>query len=277
MYSRRCIVALAFAASLALGACGALPRPFAPDTRSPAVTDPLRPVDASGVLVVAPSGEAGPAVARAVAKALRDRDVPASTTGGNRGSLRLVGALSGDGDGRVLSWALSDAAGKSLGGFRQRAVGGALATSERRGQLADAAAGNVLALLAGETTAARAPHGPALTVAAVSGAPGDGDMALHIAMSRALARAGAPPVRELGENTLVVLGSVTVSDAGAGNQRVEVLWEVLEPDGRRLGAITQRNTVPEGALDGRWGPLAATVAAGGAQGVIELLERTGYR
>jgi hypothetical protein len=37
--------------------------------------------------------------------------------------------------------------------------------------------------------------------------------------------------------------------------------------------VRQENTVPGGTLDGKWGPVAAAIAAGGADGVIEILSR----
>lgn len=116
-----------------------------------------------------------------------------------------------------------------------------------------------------------------LFVAAIAGAPGDGRQALRQAMARALERAGAPLAPGLDRAGLVLLGSVSVAPPQAGAQAVEVLWEVITPEGRRLGVVRQANAVPAGALDGAWGPLADTIAQAAAGGVLDLLARTAWR
>ncbi len=118
---------------------------------------------------------------------------------------------------------------------------------------------------------------PPLFVAAIAGAPGDGRRALRRAMARALARAGAPLAPDLDRAGLVLLGSVSVAAPRGGTQEVEVLWEVITPEGRRLGVARQANAVPAGALDGAWGPLAGTIAEAAAGGVLDLLARTAWR
>ena len=115
---------------------------------------------------------------------------------------------------------------------------------------------------------------PALVVTPIAGAPGNGAVALGRAMTKALEWRGATLALEPGENTLLVLGSVALSDAAAGSQLVEITWEVIRPDGARLGVVSQKNTVPEGSLDGKWGTIAAAIASSAAQGVVDLLDRT---
>ncbi|MCH9019128.1 MAG: hypothetical protein IIA73_01995, partial [Proteobacteria bacterium] len=141
--------------------------------------------------------------------------------------------------------------------------------------LAVDAAGRAIAVLGldgggGEPT-------PALVVPPVIGAPGDGPVVLSRAMAAALDRMGATLAPEPGDDTFLVLGSVVVSDAAGREQRVEVTWELLDPDGRRLGVVRQQNTVPHGALDGAWGAHAVAIAEYAAGGVLELLARASDR
>lgn len=266
-------------AMLAAGACGQLPRPFAPDARQSALVDPYLPVDGAGIVVVAPRGVGltGEALARAVAAALRRHEVPASVEGGNSGSLRLTAVLAEAGDEETLAlrWTLRDAAGKPLGAFEHRltAVDLDSGKAERLADLAETTAADVIGLLGKSAVATRPPRLPTVLVSPVSGAPGDGQRALGQAMERALAAAGAPLAPAEGDNVHLVRGGVVVSDARSGSQRVEVVWEVIAPDGRRLGVVRQENSVPEGALDGEWGSVALAIAAGGAHGVIEILTR----
>ncbi len=257
-------------AALALAACGALPRPFAPDATEPARGDAMRPADGGGIVVAAPEGvgEGAADLAEAVAAALRRLDIPAGTGGGNRASLRLAGTA---GDGAVR-WTLYRPDGAPLGAFEQPADAAAGEETARR----------VARLLGGGADAARAadapgtpgaPAMPELIVPPVAGAPGDGATSLSGAMALALGEGGATLAREPVGDTLLVLGSVVVSPLDLARERVEVLWEVIESDGRRLGVVSQRNTVAKGALDGRWGAVAAAIAAGGAGGVLDLVGR----
>ena len=45
--------------------------------------------------------------------------------------------------------------------------------------------------------------------------------------------------------------------------------------GAALGTIEQANDIEPGQLDGAWGPIAAAVADGAADGMMDLLARTG--
>src|ERR1700722_14648414 len=87
---RRFCVALLF---LLAAACQPVPHPFADAPLRPD-TPALSPPDSAGIIVLpvarAPEPAAGE-LAEAMASALRDADVPASTTAHNRRSYRLLG------------------------------------------------------------------------------------------------------------------------------------------------------------------------------------------
>ena len=141
-------------------------------------------------------------------------------------------------------------------------------------QLAAAAAAKVDRLLL--------PGGPAISatrrivVPPVDGAPGDGREALAKAMRASLKRrdiAVAEATDDVDEDGYMVLGDVMVTDHSRAEQRITISWAVIRPDGREMGRISQSNTVPRGRLDQRWGEIALFAAEGGADGVVELLER----
>ena len=274
MCSSRFAILSVVAGALALAACGQLPRPFASDPDEPSPPDLLRPADGAGVVVDASrcAGDSAAALNEAVIAALVRHEVPAAGTGGNRGSMRLVCAESGGG--ATLRWALDGADGAPLGAFEQALSDFDPAADGGLAPLADDAAVRVLWLLGRNVPLPPSAVRPALVVTPIAGAPGNGAVALGRAMTKALEWRGATLALEPGENTLLVLGSVALSDAAAGSQLVEITWEVIRPDGARLGVVSQKNTVPEGSLDGKWGTIAAAIASSAAQGVVDLLDRT---
>lgn len=251
---------------MVLGACGQLPQPFAHNDGDATAPTSLRPADATGVVV--DGSRCDPTLGAAVINALGDAHVPASAAGGNLGSLWLN--CDSGASGAAFVWTLSGAQGATLGEFEQSAVAGASFDS-----LAHDAAARVLALLGRDIAPSVAAPRPALVVAPITGAPGNGRMALARAMAGALELRGATLAAEPGDHTLLVLGTVVMSDAESGVQSIEVVWEVLKPDGRPLGIINQANILPAGALDGEWGDIAAAIADGGAAGVLDLLARSG--
>ena len=115
---------------------------------------------------------------------------------------------------------------------------------------------------------------PARGVGAAAGAPGGGGTAGARARALALKGRGAALAPEPDDTTLLVMGSVVVTDRDAGSQFIEVIWELLSPDGVRLGIVNQQNTIDAGVLDGPWGALAPVIASAGADGVIDLIDRT---
>jgi hypothetical protein len=49
---------------------------------------------------------------------------------------------------------------------------------------------------------------------------------------------------------------------------------VLDPSGRRLGTVSQQNTIPRGSLNGPWGAIADAAAGAAADGIIKLLPKS---
>jgi hypothetical protein len=167
----------------------------------------------------------------------------------------------------------------------------------------DAVTGTVLNTIAGKTTsqlAASLPHGgsatpvavaegPPVTVAAVptalprangvlvapvSGAPGDGQRSLTTALKKRLYAGGIKLANGTTENVYMVKVSVVMSDASGGKQSIRIDWLVLDPAGRRLGTVSQQNTIPRGSLNGPWGAVADAAAGAAAAGIIKLLPKS---
>jgi hypothetical protein len=123
-------------------------------------------------------------------------------------------------------------------------------------------------------TGSIARGGPVLTsVPNVTGAPGDGSIALTGAIQRELARNGVS-LTSAGGEAYKVEGKVTVGAIRDGKQPITIDWHVKDPKGKQLGTVSQKNEVPQGSLDGAWGKTADAAAAAAAQGIIKLLPKT---
>src|SRR6185437_7011991 len=104
--------------ALTAAACQPLPRPFAGDVPPDAL---LSPRDSPGIYVAPVAGAPSPVagdLAEAMAAALRDADIPASTRGRNKGSFELRGEakeqpLPGDRVEIIVDWELLAADGRT--------------------------------------------------------------------------------------------------------------------------------------------------------------------
>ena len=111
-------------------------------------------------------------------------------------------------------------------------------------------------------------------IEAVHGAPGDGKASLTNAIRQQLKAKG---IRIASANTspnYVVRGNVSMGAPSNGNQKIKIEWQVLDPNGKRLGVVSQKNVIPQGTLDGKWGGTAQAAASAASQGIVKLLPST---
>jgi hypothetical protein len=118
------------------------------------------------------------------------------------------------------------------------------------------------------------PKGPVTTIVApVSGAPGDGTKSLTAAIKKRLYAKGVKLATVQTGNTYTVKGIVSVTDGSGGKQSIRIDWQVLDPNGKRVGTVSQQNNIPKGSLDGPWGAVADAAAGAAADGIIKLLPK----
>ena len=106
---------------------------------------------------------------------------------------------------------------------------------------------------------------------AVTGAPGDGSTSLTAAIQRELHEQGRGACRTRPTAAYRVEGTVTVGQAKDGKQPIQIEWLVSDPQGKKLGTVSQKNEIPEGSLDGAWGRTAEQAAGAAVQGIVKLL------
>jgi len=99
--------------------------------------------------------------------------------------------------------------------------------------------------------------------------PGDGGAALTDALQKALAER-APSMRIGGQYRID--GRVKTASALNGEAQVSIEWLVSTADGRRLGAITQKNNLSPESISGRWDQVATDAGKAAANGVLALLD-----
>jgi hypothetical protein len=272
---------------LALAGCGDLPQPFRGNPGAnalrlatpPAYRVAIPPSDAA--LLPAP---ATAAFAGALAEALSAADWPVTAEAPQPLDWRLTLSATQDGRSVVPVYALTDADGAPLGETRGAPIPVTAWSGAGEPLLREVAARDAAAVgrLLDEAERARrvaafrpAPGAPVIRIAAVTGAPGDGNAALTSRMRASLAGAGYV-LQERAEGAGFGLsGDVTIAPAGPRSERVEIVWVVTRSDGRELGRIVQLNEVPARSLSGLWGDVAVVVAEEAAAGVRQVLDNAG--
>lgn len=274
--------ALILVLTLGLAACQPPPRPFAPEAK----VGPLQAVAVPGprtMLVVPPvqgvPETAGQQIANQVAEALQRFEIGASARPTDAPRYRLAGTVekterNGSYTIVTLRWRLLDPANRETATLPQvEAVSSRdwnLASRKALEILADRLAPRVDALIRGDE---QAPAGTIarVVIPTVADAPGDGGTSLAAAMREALKNRRVEVLQTADPFAYRVVGTVVTRDEADGRQWVGITWAVLHPNGKRMGAVSQENTVRRGSLDGAWGAVARAVAEQGADGVLEIL------
>ncbi|HVA13597.1 MAG TPA: hypothetical protein VNF99_10130 [Stellaceae bacterium] len=274
--------ALIVALLSAVSACQPLPHPFA-DDMPPPNSDLMTPPDSASVMVAPVTGApaaTAQALAAAMATALQNNDVPASTEARNRGSYLLQGQATatdaGGGKLRIaIAWEMISPNGSIEGRQQTDATLPQAAWGQGGdgvGDLASRAAPMLAKLIETKAPPPVASSDPLIAIHPATGASGDGGQALATAMAAALRRAqvaladypGAAP-------SFIVEAKVAVAPAISGQQKVSISWRLRRPDGTQIGQVNQENAVDAGSLDRVWGLTAYDAANAAAPGIEALI------
>jgi hypothetical protein len=133
------------------------------------------------------------------------------------------------------------------------------------------------ALASTQTTTGSIARDGVLTamVPSVTGAPGDGSSSLTAAIQRELQTKGVSLADRPTSGAYRVEGIVTLGSSRDGKQPIQIEWVVRDPNGKKLGTVSQKNDIPEGSLDGSWGRVADQAAGAAVQGIMKLLPAGG--
>ena len=278
------------AAVLACAACGEVPQPFRGTPR--ATTDnPLLDVpSAVGIAILPVAGVPEPLnreIARAMATRLLALEIPAEAVDTNAGLGFTLSAEAQDivtspaGVTATLVWSLRSRRGVA-GTYRQSVTIPAAAwkeaspdAAETAAQVAGAAGNAIVTMVGGEAPAQVAVvkmRLPRISIAPVEGAPGDGRESLRNALIQVLFERGV--ARDESNPEVTLRADMTSAPVPGDQQKVQIVWRAVGRDGKELGTVKLDNTIPNGALDGPWGPTAFAIANAAAGDLVALLGST---
>ena len=276
--------------ALGLAGCGDYPTPFKnnPGATAARLAVPTAPL----LVVVTPTAAAMPADARqglaeAIAKALQEREVPAQARRSGQAEWRLVSRLEQRDGGLAPVFTVQAPAGADQGsveGPPASADAWATGSPALLNQVATDAAPRVIALL----TSIRLGRDKAdpnsllnrparVTMAAVTGAPGDGNQSLTKQVREHLAAYGILVQTDKTGADFLVRGEVVVTPTPNHKERVEIVWVVTIPSGDERGKVIQLNEIPAGTLSHYWGDVAAVVGTEAAGGLKDVIDRQSGR
>ncbi|MEQ1889276.1 MAG: hypothetical protein ABL951_08880 [Alphaproteobacteria bacterium] len=273
----RCLM---FFTAFALAGCNGEHQPPLPYAVMPRDANLLNAiVNQAGVEVSPPEGlpaDSAIQVAKALAEALQENDIPAVMGQKLAGAHTLKGAVRLEPGAIVVSWSLYDPKGVRLGNMEARDS----VAADRGADIT--LAPNVIQALTAQAVAAISPYFPATAgahgnnlrffIPEIAGVPGDGGKSLPLALGRALRAAGLSEAPDQDPEAIRIEGQVTLSELNAASMLVKLSWRVAAADGSEIGRIDQSNPVSRRRLDGNWGDVAYGAAAGAAEGIIPLLQ-----
>lgn len=271
----------------------AIPRAFEDVQRNQAMLNPSLTV--TTVVVEIPKGmssELGPDLQSKIIRALEDRDIAAQPSSGLpswtiRG--RHAGTFRADANSvptSVIIWRAYDKENAKQGQFTSTYTGKTAAdVVPRLSEQADFITKQVLDFLSsasepGVASASQDPQGAGtleVFIGKISGATGDGSVSLSNALKAALTAKGARVTEGASATGWRVECVVTLSSLSATEDRVQLVWKLIDPVGKEAGTLSQENPVPKGRLGKKWGELASFAAEAAADGIWQILQqiRTG--
>jgi hypothetical protein len=271
----------------------AIPRAFEDVPKNQSMLNPSLSV--TTVVVEIPKGmkgDLGPELQSKIIRAFEDRDIAAQPSSSLpawtiRG--RYAGTLRADAKSvptSVIIWRVFNTDNVKLGQFTSTYTGQTAANVvPRLSEQADFVSKRVLEFLssAGDPGVASAAADPQAAdsvevfIGNISGATGDGSVSLSRALKTALTAKGVRVTDAASATGWRVECVVTLSALSATEDRVQLVWKLLDPQKKEAGTLTQENPVPKGRLGKKWGDVASYAAEAAADGIWQILQqiRTG--
>ena len=284
MIKARHIILVSFLLFFLFG-CGALPKPF---HRLASPSNPLSHTKGNdGVRVTLLVGTTKPMsrqIATTIIQALVARKIPANL--GLTGKLRYI--LSGRIESKNqastakpmrVHWHLSEINGTWLYNFTQNFDGsiweGGFASQKVIDKMGEDVAVEIANILVPEykSSTTITPKMKSLWLMAVNGASGDEIKPLARAMRFALKSAKIAISKDASTAKYFLKVQLTLTPIENELQILEVHWTITSQNGKKIGRIVQRNTVPVEFFDKFWGETAILIATAAVPEIKNLLIR----
>lgn len=114
---------------------------------------------------------------------------------------------------------------------------------------------------------------PKVMVAAVNGAPSDGNRQLFSGMRRALGSNRIVVLDKPGDDTYSITATVSLAAIDDRMTQLSISWVLKDPAGKEIGKVDQSNPVPIAATKGSWAGFGDIVATAAVEGILDLIEK----
>lgn len=119
---------------------------------------------------------------------------------------------------------------------------------------------------------------PAVALGDMTGAPGGaGNQVLSAAMRSVLREVGVPLALSEAPQAQVTAEVALAPVPGNAQERIRVVWRVLDASGEEVGTVAQENLLPRGYAEQNWPDLAFLIAGAAVDGVVPLLQQMAAR
>ena len=284
---RNLSMALAGLVVMLFTACGPLPRPFMKDTI--ASRDDLRHHNLPPVIAVHTLGGVSIPMAKLLANSVVEELSRLEVIAYARDKETSTHVLNGWVDGppnrsaksvpNHIIWALTKKSGELVSTFKYKfktsLIDWEYGAPDLIRQIGKGTAIKLAARLLGKPDIAeqRIVVKAGVWVRPISGVPGDGDFSLTRAIRYALGDAGMEVVKTQQEARFEIKAEVKIDPPNAGRQRVRIDWIVVDDQGGEIGRAGQKNTVPAGTFNFRWGQASVMIAEAAAGGIRDIVEK----
>ncbi len=267
-----------------LASCGTLPEPFYgdPGVEGAKLATPPPPV----LIIPTPTNalladDSARLYANDLAAALANLDVPSVAGPAGKADWRLITTATLSGEKVTPSYAITGPDGKSYGSQTGQPVAAAVWANGDPKALNQAATTDALALCKLLTTVNATvqqsnpqslENRPArIFIGPVTGAPGDGDNALSLNITRDLPGLDTVIVNKPADADFTVDGVVTTQPDTNNQLLVQLNWSVYDSNHRKIGQVTQLHDLNPTDIIPYWGDVAAAAATEAATGVNEVI------
>ena len=116
-------------------------------------------------------------------------------------------------------------------------------------------------------------HDFVLILGKFSGAPGDGDAALRRAVHAVLRRTEVALASQMDTSGPRLDAQIEVTSHSDKQDQVRLVWTIRDSEQNTVAVLKQKNVLPKGRIDRKWGSLAFDIALAVRPQIVEAVRR----